>query len=182
MREDARNRTRLQTEVSTVKVTQGNTNTPRKVGYHYGETPPQENDTELTVWVRSGWDTTESTVRTAVADQGMDSSGRLRSTCPRRGTKIFEVQSRTGAPRRTSYLRTQPPPTTDEGQKARDAMDSQERRARGKVAGYAAEVLAGAQVYLGGGEMVGGTGSLASALSEALRKAAVGRFPSLPGR
>ena len=77
---------------------------------------------------------------------------------------------------------SQPPPTTEEGQKARDAMDSQERRARGKVAGYAAEVLAGAQVYLGGGEMVGGTGSLASALSEALRKAAVGRFPSLPGR
>ena len=67
--------------------------------------------------------------------------------------------------------------TTEEGQKARDAMDSQLRRAREKVERYAADVLSGAQVYLGGGEGVLGAGSLSSALSEALRKAAVRKFP-----
>ncbi|QZT60280.1 BREX system P-loop protein BrxC [Mycolicibacterium austroafricanum] len=174
VREDAL-RSRLQTEVSTVKVTQGITNTPRKVGYHYGEAPPQENDTELTVWVRSGWDTTESTVRTTVAEQGMESPI-VTVLLPK--TRDQDFRSAIADWRAAAYvLSTQPPPTTDEGQKARDAMDSQERRARDKVEGYAAEVLAGAQVYLGGGEMVGGTGSAASALSEALRKAAVRKFP-----
>ncbi len=168
-------RARLQTEVATVKVTQGITNTPRKVSYHYGEAAPQENDTELTVWVRSGWDTTESTVRTAVAEQGMDSPV-VTVLLPK--TRDQDFRSAIADWRAAAYvLSTQPPPTTDEGQKARDAMDSQQRRARDKVDGYAAEVLAGAQVYLGGGEMVGGTGSLASALSEALRKAAVRKFP-----
>jgi hypothetical protein len=174
VREDAI-KSRLQTEVATLKVTQGNTNTVRKVNYSYGETPPEVSATELSVWIRSGWDTTDSIVRTTVAQQGMDSAI-VTVLLPK--TRDQEFKGAIADWRAAAYvLSTQPPPTTEEGQKARDAMDSQSRRAREKVERYAADVMSGAQVFLGGGEVVSGAGSLSSALSEALRKAAVRQFP-----
>ena len=51
------------------------------------------------------------------------------------------------------------------------------KRAEAKVDSYATEVLGGAQVLLGGGEIVPGTGTLASAVKDALGKAAVRKFP-----
>ena len=72
---------------------------------------------------------------------------------------------------------TQPAPTTEEGLRARDAMSSLARRAEAKVDDYAGEVLDGAQVLLGGGEVVPGTGTLSSAVKDALGKAAIRKFP-----
>jgi hypothetical protein len=174
VREDAI-RTRLQTEVATVKVTQGATNTPRKVTYHHGEAAPQESDTELTVWVRSGWDTTDAIVRSTVSQQGMDSPV-VTILLPK--TRDQDFKNAIADWRAASYvLSTQPPPTTEEGQKARDAMESQERRSRDKVQTYASDVISNGQVLLGGGELVAGAGPLSSAISEALRKAAIRKFP-----
>ena len=70
----------------------------------------------------------------------------------------------------------QPPPTTEEGQRARDAMASTAKRAEERMNGYAAEVVAAAQVLLGGGEVVS-SGGLAGSVKEALGKAAVRKFP-----
>jgi len=76
-----------------------------------------------------------------------------------------------------SVISTQPAPTTEEGLRARDAMSSLAKRAEAKVDAYATEVLGGAQVLLGGGEVVSGTGTLASAVKDALGKAAIRKFP-----
>jgi hypothetical protein len=169
-------RGRLQNEVSTMRVSQGDTNASRKVNYHYGEAPPQESGTELTVWVRSGWDTTESLVRASVAEQGMDSAV-VTVLLPK--TKDQEFKSAIADWRAAAFvLGSQPPPTTEEGQKAQDAMRSQAKRSQDRVEAYAGDVVADANVYLGGGEVVGGTGTLASALSDALGKAAVRKFPN----
>ncbi len=173
-REDAI-RTRFQNELSAVKVNQGTTKTPRKIAYHFGEAPPAASENELSVWVRSGWDTTESLVRNEVTQQGMQSP-LVTVFLPK--TKDQELRNAIADWRAAAHvLNTQPPPTTEEGLKARDAMDSQERRARERIDGYANEVLGGAQVYVGGGELVTGGGSLPSALVDALvNKAAVRKF------
>ncbi len=173
-REDAY-RTRFQSELSTVKVNQGITNTPRRVTYQFGEVPPPESDSELSVWVRSGWDTTEAMVRTAANEQGMDSP-LVAVFMPK--TKDQELRNAIADWRAAAHvLNTQPPPTTEEGLKARDAMGSQEKRARERIDGIAAEILCGAQVYVGGGELISGSGTLPSALSEALGKvSAVRKF------
>lgn len=172
-REDAI-RTRFRSELSTVKVNQGTTNTPRKADYQFGESRPQENDNELSVWVRSGWDTTEASVRTAATEQGMDSPV-VTVFLPK--TKDHELRAAIANWRAAAHVvNTQAPPTTEEGLKARDALASQEKRALERIDGIANEILGGALVYVGGGELVSGTGTLSSALSEALGKAAIRKF------
>lgn len=172
-REDAI-RTRFQSELSTVKVNQGTTNTPRKVVYQFGEVAPDKGENELSVWVRTGWDTTEALVRNAATEQGMDSP-MVTVFLPK--MKDQELRAAIADWRAAAHvLNTQPPPTTEEGVKARDAMDSQEKRAKERIDSFAVDILSGAQVYVGGGELVSGTGTLSSALSEALGKAAIRKF------
>lgn len=173
-REDAIKR-RLDQELSVVKVVQGTTNTPRKWTAHHGEAVPDASTTDLVLWVRNGWDTTDAHVRNAVGEQGQDSP-LVTLFVPKvrdQDLKNAIADWRAAA----SVVSTQPAPTTDEGHRARDAMNALARRAEAKVDGYVAEVLAAAQVILGGGEVVPGTGPLASAVKEALGKAAIRKFP-----
>lgn len=173
-RDDALKR-RLDQELSVVKVVQGTTNTPRKWSGHLGEAVPEANTTELILWVRNGWDTPESHVLTAVREQGQDSP-MVTLMLPKLRDQEFKnaiADWRAAA----HVISTQPAPTTEEGHRARDAMSSLAKRAEAKVDTYAAEVLNAAQVLLGGGEVVPGSGTLTTAVKEALGKAAVRKFP-----
>lgn len=168
-------RTRLDMEMSTVKVVQGSTRTARKYVAHFGEAAPQETDQDLTVWIRNGWDTTETLVRTTVAELGMDSPV-VTVYIPK--TRDQDLKSAIADWRAAAYvLSTMAAPTTDEGIKARDAMQSQDRRAREKVESYASEAIRAAQVLAGGGDLVSTGGSFTSSLSAALSNAAVRKFP-----
>lgn len=158
-----------------VKVVQGTTNTPRKWSAHHGEAVPETNATELVLWVRNGWETTESHVRAAVGEQSQDSP-MVTLLLPKLRDQEFKnaiADWRAAA----HVISTQPAPTTEEGHRARDAMSSLAKRAEAKVDGYAAEILGAAQVLLGGGEVVPGTGTLPSAVKDALGKAAIRKFP-----
>ncbi len=165
----------LDRDLSVVKVVQGKTNTPRRWSAHHGEAVPATNSTELVLWVRNGWESTESQVRTSVREQGQDGPmvtlllPKLRDQDFRNAIADWRAAAH--------VVSTQPAPTTEEGHRARDAMNSLAARAQAKVDGYAAEVLAAAQVLLGGGEVISGTGTLSSAVKEALGKAAIRKFP-----
>lgn len=168
-------RTRLDMELSTVKVVQGTTRTPRRYNAHFGENAPQESDQDLTVWIRNGWDTTETLVRTTVAELGMDSAV-VTVFIPK--TRDQDFKNAIADWRAAAYvMSTMAAPTTEEGIKARDAMQSQERRAREKVEAYASEAVRAAQVLAGGGDVVSTGGSFSSSLSAALSNAAVRKFP-----
>ena len=174
VREDAIKR-RLDQELSVVKVVQGTTNTPRKWTLHVGEAVPDVNNTDLVLWVRSGWETTDSQVRAGVTEQGLESA-LVTLFLPKMRDQDFKnavADWRAAA----SVVSTQPAPTTEEGHRARDAMNSLSKRAQDKVDEYVKEVLDAAQVILGGGEVVAGTGTLPSAVKEALGKAAIRKFP-----
>lgn len=173
-REDAISR-RLGQELSVVKVVQGTTNTPRKWSVHHGEAVPETNSTELVLWVRSAWESSERQVLATVREQGQDSPI-VTLLLPKLRDQDFKnaiADWRAAA----HVVGTQPAPTTDEGHRARDAMMSLAARAEAKVNGYASEVLAAAQVLLGGGETISGSGNLPSAAKEALGKAAIRKFP-----
>lgn len=173
-REDAIKR-RLDQELSVVKVVQGVTNTPRKWFAHYGEAVPETNATELVLWVRNGWETTEAQVRAGIAEQGHDSPF-VTLFIPKRREQDF--RSAIADWRAASHVvNTQPAPTTEEGHRARDAMSSLAHRAQAKVDDYSMETLEAAQVFLAGGEVIAGSGTLLSAVKEALGKAAVRKFP-----
>lgn len=166
---------RLDQELSVVKVLQGTTNTPRKWKVHNGEASPETDSNQLLLWVRDGWETTESQARAAAGQQGQDSS-MVTLWLPKMREEEFKTAI---ADWRAAVhvVSTQPPPTTEEGHRARDAMRSLAERAEAKVDGYAAEVLSAAQVFLGGGEVVQGAGTVASAVKDALSKAAIRKFP-----
>jgi hypothetical protein len=172
-REDAIRR-RLEQDLSVVKIVQGETATPRKYAIHQGEAVPEQNPTDLVVWVRNGWEASESQVRATVADQGQDSSmvtiflPKLREDELRNAIADWRAAA--------TVTQTMPPPTTEEGLRARDAMASTAKRAEERMNGYAAEVVAAAQVLLGGGEAIS-SGGLAGSVKEALGKAAVRKFP-----
>lgn len=172
-REDAIRR-RLEQDLSVVKLVQGDTATPRKYSIHQGEAVPEQSPTGLGVWVRNGWEASESQVRAAVADQGQDSPvvtiflPKLREDDLRNAIADWRAA--------VTVTQTMPPPTTEEGLRARDAMASTATRAEERVNGYAAEVVAAAQVLLGGGETIS-SGGLAGSVKEALGKAAVRKFP-----
>lgn len=174
VREDAIKR-RLDQELSVVKVVQGTTNTPRKWTLHVGEAVPDVNNTELVLWVRSGWETTDSQVRASVAEQGLESAlvtlflPKMRDQDLKNAVADWRAAA--------SVVSTQPAPTTEEGHRARDAMNSLSKRAQAKVDEYVKEVLDAGQVILGGGEVVAGTGTLPSAVKEGLGKAAIRKFP-----
>ena len=174
VREDAIKR-RLDQELSVVKVVQGTTNTPRKWTRHVGEAVPDSSNTDLVLWVRSAWDTTDSQVRASVVEQGQESP-LVSLYLPKLRDQDFKnaVADWLAA---ASVVSTQPAPTTEEGHRARDAMNSLAKRAETKVDEYVKEVLDAAQVFLGGGEVVAGTGTLPSAVKEALGKAAIRKFP-----
>jgi hypothetical protein len=166
---------RLEQDLSVVKVVQGSTNTPRKWSAHYGEAVPEPSFSDLVLWVRNGWDSTDSNVRTAVGQQGQESP-MVTLMLPKLRDSDFKhaiADWRAAA----SVINTLPAPTTEEGLRARDAMSSLAKRAEDKVDMFASEVLGGAQVFLGGGEIISGTGSIASAVKDALGKAAVRKFP-----
>lgn len=172
-RDDAIRR-RLEQELAVVNVSQGDTNTNRKWVTQYGEAVPTDSASELVLWVRSGWDTTETMVRTTVGQLGMDSPT-VTLLLPKIRDQDFKAAIADWRAAAT-VTSTQPPPTTEEGVRARDAMESRAKRAEEKVNGYAADVLAGAQIYLGGGDALFAGSSLQTAVREALGKAAVRKF------
>jgi hypothetical protein len=166
---------RLEQDLLVVKVVQGSSNTPRKWSTHHGEAVPESSPSELMLWVRNGWETTDSNVRAAVGEQGQDSP-MVTVLLPKLRDQDFKhaiADWRAAA----SVISTLPAPTTEEGSRARDAMSSLAKRAEAKVDLYAAEVLGDAQVLIGGGEIIHGTGAVASAVKDALGKAAVRKFP-----
>ncbi len=173
-REDAVRR-RLDQDLSVVKVVQGETATPRKYRIHLGEAVPENSLTDLVVWVRNGWEASESQVKATVADQGQDSPmvtvflPKMREDDLRNAIADWRAAA--------TVIQTMPPPTTEEGSRARDAMASIAKRAEERVSGCAAEIVAAAQVLLGGGETVSTGGSPAASVKEALAKAAIRKFP-----
>jgi len=174
VREDAIKR-RLEQDLSVVKVVQGATNTPRKWTVYPGEALPAVDATELILWVRNGWEITDSQVRTAVGEQGQDSP-MVTLLLPKMRDHDFKnaiADWRAAA----KVINTQPAPTTEEGLRALDAMNSLAKRSEAKVNDCVSEVLGAAQVLMGGGENVQGTGTLPSAVKDALGKAAIRKFP-----
>jgi hypothetical protein len=168
-------RRRIQSETAAVKVVQGSTNAPRKFELAVGENPPAQNDTDLTVWVRNGWDATENTVKQLSLEWGMDDP-RVLVFLPK--MHDAEIKAAIADMRAATHVvETQPAPTTEEGERARDAMRSTAARAETRLEGYLQSIVANAVVIVGGGEVVAAGGSLGGNLADALKKVAMRKFP-----
>lgn len=167
-------RDQVTTQVGSKKVSQGKAKVPRKLLFHYGDERPKESETEITAWVRDGWDEKESNVLLEARQDG-SSSPLLHVFIPRLNADTLNTRIREALAARQT-LDFKGSPSSVEGKEARAAMESRMRTALMHRDELLAEILDRAKVYLGGGTEVDGIG-MSARLDEAARASATRLFP-----
>lgn len=135
--------------VKGIKLQHGQSRVPRKVVCHFGEEPPQVAGHDIPVWVRDGWDTTEKTVVDAARAAGTDSPIVFifipKANSEELKTQIIRSESAQGT------IEFKGPPSTPEGDEAKNAMRSRLENAKSSQNELIARIVDHAKVYKGGG-------------------------------
>ena len=136
------------------KLTHGASKEARKLDIHFGSEPPASGGTAVPVWIRDGWDVEERTVLADARSAG-ESAAIVYGFIPR--AKAEELrQAIAGYYGATATLEAKGTPTTDEGIEARKAMETRQQSRQQERDRLLVEILNDAQVYLAGGDPIGG--------------------------
>ncbi len=157
-----------------IKLLQGTTKVLRKLEPFFGETP-QPSGQAIPVWIRNGWDETESNVLAQARAAGVDSP-LITVFIPKRAAEdLKKTIAEAKAAKET--LDTRGNPTTPEGLDARAAMETRalQAEANARVV-IETQVLGGARVILGGGQEIAAL-DLLTAVREGAEAALVRQFP-----
>ncbi len=155
-----------------IKLVQGASKTPRKVLLEFGAQPPVLSGA-VPVWVRDEWSISAKAVREEAQAAGVDSPivfvllPRLHADALKAALVAHAAAGETLAGR--------PAPATDEATVARRAMQTRKEIEEQRLEGLVAAILAGAQVYQGGGSQVVGD-TLAEAVTTAVEASLVRLF------
>lgn len=140
----------LQQVVKGVKVMQGQSKVPRQISIHFGEDPPPVAGSEIPVWIRDGWSTSEKSVIDAARAAGLDSP-----------IVFVFVEKKSNDQLRTAIVHAKAAqevvdakgvPTTEAGLEARRAMKTRSDDAIQRRGSYVVDLVNGARVMKGGGE------------------------------
>lgn len=156
-----------------VKLLHGESRTPRKLEYFFGDNLPTPSPGALPLWVRDGWSAGEKDV-IADARQAGPESPLIFVFLPRRpGEEFKNALAAKKAAEDTLALRGSP--SSPEGQEARGAIETR-RDEHGRALDMAVrDILDGARVFQGGGNELGL--GLKEGVEEAARAALARRYP-----
>jgi len=158
-----------------VKLLQGASKTPRKFELHFGLEHPASDTDAVPVWVRDEWTVSEKVVLSDAQAAGTESPVVFVLIPRHEADPIKEALADHLAA--TETLEARPAhPTTDEGMKARGAMETRQRLAKNALDRLVAAVVEGARVYQGGGSEVN-EGALRRSVEKALEASLVRLFP-----
>lgn len=139
----------LHSALAGVNVLHGAAKVKRKVSQHQAMSPPPATD-DLTVWVRDGFQESETAVIQDIQQRSVEDAT-IHLLIPK--TKADPVKnalaSAIAAEETVNFMGH---PSTQEGRDARAAMVSRQTREDGKVASVIAEIIAGARLFLSGGQ------------------------------
>jgi hypothetical protein len=139
----------IQSELSSLIVLQGAAKEKRKVSLHYQVTPPTGID-GLVVWVRDGFSESETSVVQDIQKRSTDDPT-VHVLIPK--AKADELKAAiAGAIATDETLNFKGNPTTSEGKEARASMLSRKGTEDAKVADCINAILAGARLFLSGGQ------------------------------
>ena len=148
-----------------LSLTQGESKTPRKISVHFGSDDPTPGDAAVAVWIRDEWSVTEASVKNAAAQAG-DEDPVVHVILPKRDQEaVKEALASHAAAQET--INARPTPQTDEGKQAQQAMSGRVVSDDETLTRLFEEIVAGASVYQGGGNLV-----TAAAFKDAVRTAA----------
>lgn len=140
----------VQQALGGVNVLQGAAKVKRKVTLHHGPNPPPQDADGLVVWVRYGFQEAENAVIQDIQQRSTEDAT-LHVLIPKLKADQLK-QALAGAIAAEETLNFKGQPGTDEGRHARDAMESRLDREERKVAELIGDILAGARLFLSGGQ------------------------------
>ena len=185
IRDDAGKLARLRTErldraveaaLGGLRLTQGKSNTPRKIHVHFGIDQPAADSADVPVWVRDEWTVTESAVKNAAAQAG-DEDPVVHVLLPRRDAESLKDALASHAAAQET-VQARPTPQTDEGKEAQRAMKGRIAADEERLNSLVREVVDNARVYQGGGnDITESTLTFPDAVLLAARRSLVRLFP-----
>ncbi len=135
-----------------LRVVHGAAKEPRQFAIHREATPPTVDGSGIPIWIRDGWSASEKEMTDAARTAGSDSPT-IHLFIPRQSADdLRRLIVEADAAQRT--LEVKGNPTGDEGQEARQSMDSRRARAVSERDRLICEIVSHAKVFQGGGNEV----------------------------
>ncbi len=158
-----------------ITLTQGASKTPRKFETQFSADLPTVSTGAVPVWIRDEWSVSDKTVRDEAQRVGIESPV-VFVFLPKQEADALKTALASSAAAKES-LDSRPRPTTNEGQEARQAMESRFQTERQKLVGLIAGIVKNARVFQGGGNEVA-EGSLHESAKRAIESSLVRLFPN----
>lgn len=164
----------LDKAVRSIKLLQGDAREARTLAVHREQTPPPSDGQSIPVWIRDGWSCKEKEHVDAARTAGADNPTIFVFVPRQSADDLRRLIVEAAAAQET--LDTKGSPTTDEGQEARQSMESRRARAVTERDRLIQAVVANAKVFQGGGNEVFSV-ELTDKLREAAEASLVRLFP-----
>jgi hypothetical protein len=137
------------------KLLHGDSKQSRKIELHFGDVAPPTDGSAIPVWVRDGWEVEEKTVLNDARAAG-DSTAMVYGYIPRKMAEELK-QAIAGYYAASTTLLSKGTPSGDEGIHARKAMETRQEQSEKSRDTLITDILNEMQVYLAGGDSIGGT-------------------------
>jgi len=164
----------LDKAVRSIKLLQGDAREARTLAVHREQTPPPSDGQSIPVWIRDGWSCKEKEHVDAARTAGANNPTIFVFVPRQSADDLRRLIVEAAAAQET--LDTKGSPTTDEGQEARQSMESRRARAVTERDRLIQAVVANAKVFQGGGNEVFSV-ELIDKLREAAEASLVRLFP-----
>ena len=155
-------------------ITHGGCRAQRSMSVHYGPDLPADVDSKIYIWIRSGWDASESDVRSDATAAGNDASTIYVHLPKRNADDLKATLGRLRAAEATLQVRGLR--STPEGEEARRSMETRQSLAEKQLVGLVDQIFSGARVFQAGGQEVVET-SMADMILKAGESSVVRMFP-----
>lgn len=151
----------IDSEFAGLKITQGESKTPRKFSYHWGDEEPSPDGTSIPIWIRDEWDVSESQVKTAASKAGPENPT-VFVLLPKIDVETIRdtIAKHTAA---QEVISQRPEPQTAEGRQAKLGMQSRVTEGETRLSELFSAVLSAGRVFQGGGNEIS-AGSLRAAV------------------
>ncbi len=148
-------RSRCSDVLKKFKLVHGDCKESRKIELHFGDVQPPTDGSTIPVWVRDGWEVEEKTVLNDARAAG-DSTAIVYGYIPKKMAEELK-QAIAGYYAATTTLQSKGTPVGDEGIHARKAMETRQEQSERSRDTLITDILNEMQVYLAGGDSIGGT-------------------------
>jgi hypothetical protein len=139
----------VEQSLKSVRPRQGVSQTPRQTFVHFGIEAPDKSGADIPIWVRDGWECTDSDVLNAARSAGSNSPVLYVFLPKSREDSFRDNLLRMKAAQ--AVLDLKGVPTTRESEEARDVMETRRRDAERNVEQIVRDVISSAKTFKGGG-------------------------------